>query len=338
MVSLVTVFVAALLLTAIPGRGMIAWLRRLGARQTVSEDAPAAHAAKQGTPTMGGLMFLAPFVVITIVAATAGGASRNEPAFVPILLMTAGFAVIGFADDFLSARRGRNLGLTARQKFIAQSIIAIGFVLWIARTAQTITTQVQLVPTGVALPPLDLGWLYYPLAVLFTVGLSNATNITDGLDGLAGGVTLVVCVATAALVWLAHPQLSLLVMTMAGGLAGFLWWNAHPAKVFMGDTGSLPLGAALAGVAIAGKQELGIIVASLFCWAELISVMIQVGVFKWRKRRAGIEYARANRVFLRTPLHHHFEEMGVPETAIVTRCWIAGAALAALALLWGRLG
>jgi phospho-N-acetylmuramoyl-pentapeptide-transferase len=174
--------------------------------------------------------------------------------------------------------------------------------------------------------------------VLFIVGLSNATNITDGLDGLASGVTILICVAAAAMVWLSHPWLSVYTVALAGGLAGFLWWNAHPARVFMGDTGSLPLGAALAGVALAGKHEVGLIIASLVCWAELISVMIQVTVFKWRRRTRGIEYARGHRVFRRTPLHHHFEELGVPETAIVTRFWIAGALVAALSLLWGRIG
>ena len=336
--SLVAAFIAVFLLTALPGRATIEWLRGLGAKQTISQDAPVAHAAKQGTPTMGGLMFLAPFVLVMLGVLAAHGFGRTEPALPPIFMMTFAFAGIGFADDFLSAKRGRNLGLTAPQKFIAQCIVAIGFVIWMARTAQPITTQIQLSPTGMLVPPLELGWLYYPLAALLLVGLSNATNITDGLDGLASGVTILICIAAAALVWIAHPELSLLSMALAGGLVGFLWWNAHPAKVFMGDTGSLPLGAAIGGVALAGKQEVALIVASLVCWAELISVIIQVSVFKWRKRRRGIEFARENRVFRRTPLHHHFEEMGIPETAIVSRFWIAGAILAALALLWGRLG
>src|SRR5205814_3803944 len=121
----------------------------------------------------------------------------------------------------------------------------------------------------------------------------------DGLDGLASGVTILISIVLAALVWMTHPELGLFSIVLAGGLAGFLWWNAHPARVFMGDTGSLPLGAALAGIALVGKQEIGVIVASLVCWAELISVIIQVSVFKWRKARKGIEYARANRIFRR---------------------------------------
>src|SRR5205814_5922958 len=132
------------------------------------------------------------------------------------------------------------------------------------------------------------------------VGLSNATNFTDGLDGLSSGVTILICLALAALVTHSpYQSLDFFTVALAGGLAGFLWWNAHPARVFMGDTGSLPLGAALAGIALVGKQEIGVIVASLVCWAELISVIIQVSVFKWRKARKGIEYARANRIFRR---------------------------------------
>jgi phospho-N-acetylmuramoyl-pentapeptide-transferase len=336
--SLVAVFVAMILLTALPGRAVIGRLRGLGARQTVSQDAPAAHSAKQGTPTMGALMFLAPFVVIILGILALRGRERADPALAPVFLTTIAFAGIGFLDDYLKAKRGKNLGLTSRQKFVAQCIVAIGFVLWLARTAQPVTTQVELLPARTGVAPLELGWLYYALAVLFLVGLSNATNFADGLDGLAAGLALLICGAAAALVWLSHPQLSLLTVALAGGLAGFLWWNAHPARVFMGDTGSLALGAALACVALAGKQEIPIIVASLVCWAELISAMVQVSVFKWRKRTRGIEYARANRVFRRTPLHHHFEELGVPETAIVTRFWIAGALAAALALLWARSG
>ncbi|HLV78769.1 MAG TPA: hypothetical protein VKT32_00770, partial [Chthonomonadaceae bacterium] len=182
----------------------------------------------------------------------------------------------------------------------------------------------------------SLGNAYYLLAVLFIVGLSNATNITDGLDGLSSGLTILISLALAALLTPIYPGLSFYCVVLAGGLAGFLWWNAHPAQVFMGDTGSLALGAGLAGAAMLGKQEVGLIVAALVCWIELISVIVQVTVFKWRRRRYGLEYAKGHRVFRRTPLHHHFEEAGWPETAVVTRFWLVGALCAALSLLWGR--
>jgi phospho-N-acetylmuramoyl-pentapeptide-transferase len=348
MLSLVAGFVAAFLLAAVPGRTAIALLRRLGAKQTVSADAPTTHGVKQGTPTMGGLLILFAFTVTVLAyfVLTQPGAHRHpeqDYTLLPLLLLTLGFGAIGFADDYLSAKRGKNLGLRAREKFLAQCLVAIGFALWLAKTAQPgLTTNVALLPSSLgAVAPnasvVDFGWWYYPLAVLFVVGFSNATNITDGLDGLLSGLTILISLTLAALcAQSVYPSLNLFAVALAGALLGFLWWNAHPAKVFMGDTASLALGAALAGVAIVGKQEVGLIVASLVCWAELISVMIQVSVFKWRKKRYGIEYARANRVFRRTPLHHHFEELGWPETQVVLRFWIAGALCAALALLWAR--
>jgi phospho-N-acetylmuramoyl-pentapeptide-transferase len=348
MIELVVAFIAAFLLAALPGKAMIARLRQVGAKQNVSEDAPGTHSKKQGTPTMGGLLILFALTVVVIAYMlytqfSAGANPSAHFALLPLLLLTLGYGGIGFADDYLSLVRGKNLGLRAREKFAAQCLIGIGFALWLASIAQpSSTTLVSLLPgqllsrSAAGQITLDLGWWYYPLMVLFIVGFSNATNFTDGLDGLSSGVTIFISLALAALVAALRPDLAFYCLALAGGLAGFLWWNAHPAKVFMGDTCSLALGAALAGVAILGKQEVGLIVASLVCWAELISVMIQVSVFKYRKNRYGIEYARAHRVFRRTPLHHHFEELGWPETQVVIRFWIAGAICAALALLWAR--
>jgi len=343
MLSLVAGFAAAFFLAAVPGKAVIAALRKLGARQFISADAPQAHSAKQGTPTMGGLLILFALTVTVLVYffPMQVGAHRHpeqDYTLLPLLLLTLAFGAIGFADDYLSTTRGKNLGLRAREKFFAQCLVAIGFVLWLATTAQPgLTTEVALTPTQALYPHVvSLGNAYYVLAVLFIVGLSNATNITDGLDGLSSGLTILISLALAALLTPIYPSLTFYAVALAGGLAGFLWWNAHPARVFMGDTGSLALGAGLAGAAILGKQEVGLIVAALVCWIELISVMIQVTVFKWRRRRYGLEYAKAHRVFRRTPLHHHFEEMGWPETAVVTRFWLAGALCAALSLLWGR--
>lgn len=343
MASFVVIFIVAFLLAALPGKPLIAWLRRLKAGQNISSDAPTAHLKKQGTPTMGGLLILFALtaVVVPFFFINQLGAYRHPQqdfTLLPILLMTLAFGAVGFADDYLSLKRGKNLGLRAREKFLAQCLIAIGFAFWLWGTAQTgLTTYVDLAPQG-ALPPqgINLGFWYYPLAVLLIVGLSNATNITDGLDGLSSGVTILICLSVAVLVGTLFPALAVFLVALAGGLLGFLWWNAHPARVFMGDTASLALGAGLAGVALVGKQEIGLIVASLVCWAELISVMIQVSVFKYRRRRYGLDFAKANRVFRRTPLHHHFEELGWPETAVVQRFWIAGALCAALALLWAR--
>lgn len=347
MLSFVLAFVVAFLLAVLPGKALIARLQQLKATQNISTDAPTTHTKKQGTPTMGGLLILIALTVVTLpyYLLTEFGPlhhGKSDPSLLAVLLLTLAFAAIGIADDYLSLKRGKNMGLRAREKFAAQCVVAIVFILWLASRANTQTTQIHFLPEqltnalGVDPHIHAIGWIYYPLALLFLVGLSNATNITDGLDGLSSGVTITISLAVAGLISATYPNLAFFCIALAGGLAGFLWWNAHPAKVFMGDTASLALGAGLAGVAMLAKQEMGLIVASLVCWAELISVMIQVTVFKYRRRKHGIEYARANRVFRRTPLHHHFEELGIPETQVVQRLWIASALCAALALLWSQ--
>jgi phospho-N-acetylmuramoyl-pentapeptide-transferase len=334
MASLAVGFLAAFLLAALPGRFVIAWLRSLGAKQHISTDAPTAHAAKQGTPTMGGVLILFS-LTLTVLAGYLLRRSSTEPDpyTLPLLIITLAHGAIGFADDYLSVKRGKNLGLRAREKFAAQVLLATGFSFWLAGIAQTgLTTHIELWPGKV----LFLDWFYYVLVAFFMVGFSNATNITDGLDGLSGGLALILSLTVAALVAPLYPALVFFCCALAGALAGFLWWNAHPANVFMGDTGSLALGAALLGAGVLGKKEIGFLIAALVCWVELASVMIQVSVFKWRRRTRGLDYAKAHRVFRRSPLHHHFEESGCPETQVVLRFWIMGGLCAALALFWQR--
>ena len=333
--------VAAFLLAALPGQKAVALLRKLGAKQNVSVNAPAAHSAKQGTPTMGGLLILLALTV-TILAERgyeiATNATETAP-LIPLLILTLAFGAIGFLDDFLSAKRGKNLGLRAREKLLAQCLAAVAFLFW-----QAITAHGDGI-TNLAVAPVEgpFSWLphfinlhnwYYPIALLFIVGFSNATNITDGLDGLSSGITITICLAMTAIFSFAAPGYGFFTLALAGALAGFLWWNAPPAKMFMGDTGSLALGAGLAGAALLAKCEIPLIIASLVCWVELASVMIQVIVFKWRKKTKGLDYAKANRVFRRAPLHHHFEELDWPETQVVIRFWIVSALCAGFALLW----
>jgi phospho-N-acetylmuramoyl-pentapeptide-transferase len=346
--------ITGFLLAALPGERAIGLLRKLNARQNISEDAPASHQAKQGTPTMGGLLILASITITTLlyIAFSQLGAHRHavdDWALLPILLVTLAFGGIGFADDYLSAKRGKNLGLRAREKLAAQILVASLFLAWTFLSAKPgLTTYIEVIPAslsetglfraiGIVGPlAIDLHWLYYPAALLYIVGMSNATNITDGLDGLSSGITIVMSLATCALVYAMRPELGIFCAALAGALGGFLWWNAHPARVFMGDTCSLALGAGLAAVSMAGKQEIGVIIASSVCWAELLSVMVQVTVFKLRKKRHGLEYAQKNRLFKRAPLHHHFEECGWKETQVVVRFWIAAALMAAVSLLWIR--
>ncbi len=309
------------------GNPLIRLLRRIGARQTVSEDAPAGHRAKQGTPTMGGLIILAG---IAAAACYALVANPNHVTHLGVLLLTLAYGGIGFLDDYLIVRRGKNLGLKARQKLGLQALVAVLFLVWIASTA--IPGRSTVVGT------LDLGPWYYVAAFLYLVGFANAVNFADGLDGLAAGLCLILAVVLALLVSVVgHLSWVMLFLgSVAGGCAAFLVFNRHPARIFMGDTGSLALGAALAGAAILGKAELLLALCAGVVWAELISVMLQVAVFQWRKRTHGLEYARAHRLFRRTPLHHHFEELGWGETRVVAVFWLSTLVLAAGALLIHR--
>ncbi len=315
-------FVAALVAGTAIGKPVIDVLRIRGARQTVSEDAPSSHAAKQGTPTMGGIIILVAFTA-GFAAAWLGGARLSGA--VPVCVLIACCAAIGLWDDLLIARRGKNLGLKARHKLALQVIAAIGFVCWLSGS---ITTTVQ----GV-----ELGWAYYPLAVVLIVGLTNAVNLMDGLDGLAAGVCAIILVGIVLASSVHNAAWSVcLAASLAGGCCAFLWFNCHPAQVFMGDTGSLALGGAIAGLALAGKLEVPTQVFAVVPWIETLSVIGQVAVFKVRKAQRGLAYAQVHRLFRRTPLHHHFEELGMPETRIVARFWLASAAAVALGLLVWR--
>jgi len=324
-------FVAGFLISALLGVPAIRILARSGVRQTVSEDAPSRHSEKQGTPTMGGLLILAGLTVPVLFDLLVHPEHLSALA---LLGLTLGFGAIGFLDDFLIATRGRNLGLRAREKLALQFAVAAAFIIWLAVTAVPLRTTVVRFWTDI-----ELGTAYYVLGVLLIVGVSNAVNFLDGLDGLAAGVCAQIALALALTAYAGHglDWLPLFGGAVAGGAAGFLWYNAHPAQLFMGDTGSLALGAALAGMAMIGKVEVPFQFYSFVPWAALFSVLIQVSVFKYRTRRYGLEYARANRAFRRTPIHHHFEELGWPETRIVARFWIATAiAIAVTVAVIGR--
>lgn len=310
-------------LTAIP---VIALLRRKKLGQTIREDGPDRHLGKAGTPTMGG-------VVILFGAAAGTIASWH---FFPkqfwfsvllLALMTA-VAGIGAIDDWGKIKRGRGDGLKARQKlalqFLAASLFVLG--LWWMDNGATI---------GVPFTHLTwrLGWWYYPLAVLYVALMSNAINLTDGLDGLAAGTTTASAFAMAGLAWyvqqgqamqMGHAVATFLACLGAACLA-FLWYNQHPAKVFMGDTGSLAIGAALAGAALIIKQEILFLGIGLIFLIETGSVILQVLYFKLTKRL----YGEGRRIFRMTPFHHHLELGGWTEPQIVTRAWLFAIVLAA---------
>ncbi|HUV05202.1 MAG TPA: phospho-N-acetylmuramoyl-pentapeptide-transferase [Armatimonadota bacterium] len=317
MTSAAAAFLVAAVVSMAVGARVIRVLAGLKLRQTISEDAPERHREKQGTPTMGGL-------IILIGAAVGVAVCRmTDPRVWAVVLMTLAFAALGFVDDYLIALRGKSLGLKARQKLLVQFLIAIGFVLWVNANRAVYPTVLPLWGDRT----IDLAWLYYPFAVLLVVGMSNAVNLADGLDGLVAGLVTIAASTLGALVLGAHGAnlgLVILAWALAGGCLGFLWYNCNPARVFMGDIGSLALGAALAGIAIAGRREfLFLIVGAIFA-IEALSVMIQVVSFKTTRRR----------VFKMTPIHHHFELSGWAEQKIVTRLWILQGLISLAALAW----
>ncbi len=303
-------------LTLAAGRSVIAWLRRAGAVQAVRPDAPARHAEKSGTPTMGGLLIVGAALAAALLAA--GGTGHISGALWGWAAVVVLFAAVGGLDDALGIVRRRNLGLRAREKLALQLPVAL-------LLGAYVMTRPQL-GSALTFPGtpwrVDLGWAYPVFCALLIVGMANAVNLTDGLDGLAAGSvaiaagTLVVLTARLGLV-----PLSVGAAALGGAALGFLWYNAHPARVFMGDVGSQALGAGLGVIGILSKMELlTVIVGGVFV-AEALSVMLQVAYFKM---------TGGGRLFRMSPIHHHFELAGWTETQTVVRFWILGALLAAL--------
>ncbi|MBN1394309.1 MAG: phospho-N-acetylmuramoyl-pentapeptide-transferase [Pirellulales bacterium] len=320
-------FLAAVLL----GPRWIAWLKPRFREPIKSDSAEIArlHGGKQSTPTMGGL-----FVVAAILAAAMVFGDLNNVYLPPALFTIVGLTAIGAVDDLVKIRSPRN-GLSARWKLVAQTVVAAAAAVWFYRCQSAVPDGLTLHVPLVA-EPIQLGMWFIPLAVLVIVGSSNAVNLADGLDGLAGGCLLAAAAAMTGLVyaaghaeWAAYlgvpriPQageMTVLAGAMIGGVLGFLWFNCHPAQVFLGNTGALPLGGLLGVLALVARQELLLLVIAGVFVVEAVSVILQVGYYKLRRRR----------LFRCAPLHHHFQLLGWAENKIVVRFWIA-AALCALA-------
>jgi len=344
--------VTALLLSFLVGPVIIRVLKRRRIDQVVRAGTPDSHAGKGQTPTMGGLII----ITATIVPTLLWGRLSNRYLWVAMLVMF-WMGAIGFLDDFLKlrqkARGEENRGLIERYKLGGQIAIglALGLYVWqfpLSALAGASTTlpfykYVLIVPLVPA-----LGWVYVLFVTFVMAGTSNAVNMTDGLDGLAAGLVAIAAFTFAAFAYVigrvdASRYLGLFFMNGAGELAvfcaaimgaciGFLWFNTNPAQVFMGDTGSLALGGALGAIGVLLKSEfLLLFVGGLFV-AEMLSVILQRYVFKFRRWRYGVDYARAHRVFRRAPLHHHFEMIGWTESQVVVRFWIIGILCAFVAL------
>ncbi len=315
----------ALFLVLLLGPWMIERLRRLQIGQYIREEGPQAHRAKAGTPTMGGVLILAGILVPTLLWADL----TNRNVWIAVLA-TAAFGAIGFADDYIKVVKKRNLGLTARRKLGAQLLVGLSVGLTLYFVAHSEPTQYS---TRVVFPFVksftpELGFVFVIGAMLLVTFASNAVNLTDGLDGLAIGSTLIVAAAFTGLAYVSGHrrfsdyldvlylpgagELTVFCGAMVGASMGFLWWNCYPASVFMGDVGSLSLGGALGTVALLIKQELLLFAVGGLFVVEALSVMLQVASFKLTGKR----------IFRMAPLHHHFELLGWKEPQIIIRFWI----------------
>lgn len=291
--------VTAFAICAISGPFFIPALTKLKFGQSIRECGPQAHLKKSGTPTMGGLMMLLAIVVATV----AWG--KLTPQVWIALILTLGHGVIGFVDDYIKVVLKRNLGLNARQKLLMQFCLAGSYLFYLELTAMN-DFSVWIPGTGATI---DLGIGYYLFAFLLLVGTTNAVNLTDGLDGLASSVTVPVALAYSFIAFtLGKTELSVFAMALVGSCLGFLLFNKYPAKIFMGDTGSLALGGGIAALALLTKTELLLVIIGGIYVLEALSVILQVAYFK----KSG-----GKRLFRMSPIHHHFELGGWKETKVV---------------------
>lgn len=310
MVRILLAAAAAFVISAAVGWVLIPILRALHAGQSIKEIGPNWHKNKEGTPTMGGIMFIAAVIVVVLAFGWQDMAGGNWQA-----LFVLGFSLvcgaIGFVDDYAKIRKHENTGLTAGWKFLLQLAAAIAFT--VLMRGQGYLTPNLFVPFfNVTFP---LPWVVYMVFAAFVmVGTVNAVNLTDGIDGLATGVTIPVALFYMAVsAWFGRNDLAILSAALAGGLAAFLIYNFHPAKVFMGDTGSLFLGGAVCGLAFAYDKPLILIFVGVVYILETLSDILQVFYFKLTKRRTG----EGKRIFLMAPLHHHYEKKGWSEEKVV---------------------
>ena len=324
--EMVIAFVVSFAVTAlVGGKVILPALRRLKAGQAIREDGPKWHMGKAGTPTMGGLMFMLGILAAIIVAGWKN-MMAGDLSHLYIFLFALVFGVIGFLDDYEKVKKKQNLGLTALQKFVLQLAAAVAF-LMLMRYEGLLSPNLYIPFVNISIP---LSWpLYMVFAAFVVVGAVNAVNLTDGLDGLATSVTIPVGLFFAVVaVWWGYTQLGVFAAAMLGGLFAFLIFNAHPAKTFMGDTGSLFLGGAVAGLALAFDMPLILLPVGIVYIAETLSVILQVGYFK---------LTHGKRLFKMAPIHHHFEMCGWNEVKVVTVFTLVSAVFCALAL-WGVVG
>lgn len=307
--------IISLVMVMAMGPVVIPALHNLKFGQTVRDDGPQTHLKKNGTPTMGGVMMMIAIFATTLIR------TRISTDVLMMLLCMLGFGFIGLLDDMVKIRQTRSLGLTPKQKIVLQVVLAFAIAMYrykeIGEGAQFIIPFVQ--------TTINIGIIYVPIMMVVIIGTVNAVNLTDGLDGLASGITAIVATffAIFALVIVNNVEVSQMAAATMGACIGFLWFNANPAKVFMGDAGSMALGGAVTALAIFTDSVLIIPIVGGIYFAEALSVMIQVSHYKRTKKR----------IFKMAPLHHHYEQCGWPETKVVFRFWIVTIMLALLGIV-----
>jgi len=320
-----------LLLCYIFGPGIIEALKRLNIGQSIREDGPKTHLAKAGTPTMGGT-----FIILSVVISMLFWMDLQSWRVWLVMGAFIAFGIVGFADDYLKVTKHNSDGLPARAKLAGQFIIALVVMLILYYNGGEGSTLLYI--PFLRNPVIDLGVLWIPFGILLIMGESNAVNFTDGLDGLLAGIMILVFVALTLLTYLTGRvdfseylgipfiagtgELTVFCLAVVGACVGFLWFNAHPAEVFIGDVGSLPLGGVIAIISLIIKKEILMLIVGGVFVLEIASVIIQVVSYKLRKKR----------VFKMAPIHHHFELAGWPETKVVIRFWILGGLFAIIAM------
>ncbi len=331
--------ITALLIAFILGPRIIRALQKRKVGEVIRTTGPETHLSKQGTPTMGGIIVLASVILPTLLW------SRLDDQYILLILLATGWmGAIGFLDDYLKVIKKLPRGLVAKYKLAGQLTLGlfIGSVLYFFPENSQLKSVISI--PFVANGSFDMGWLYIPLVVLVITGTSNAVNLTDGLDGLATGLTAIAALTFGAIAYATGRfdfsdylnivylpgtgELFIFALALVGACIAFLWFNAYPAKVFMGDTGSLAMGAALGTLAVLLKKEILLVIIGGVFVAESLTVMLQVAYFKYTRHKTGV----GKRIFLMAPIHHHFEKKGWHENTVVVRFWIIGILLALLSL------
>ena len=307
--------IVAFAISAVLGPVIIPFLRKLKFGQTVRDDGPQSHLKKNGTPTMGGLIFLISVILTSCIY------MKDYPQIIPILFVTVGYGVIGFLDDYIKIVLKRSEGLTPSQKMFGQILVTGVFAVYMYKFSGISMEMIVPFFPGVTL---DLGFLTIPVMFLAVIGTVNGVNFTDGLDGLATSVTIMVAVFFGVVALGVGSGVWPITAAVIGALLGFLLFNVHPASVFMGDTGSLALGGFVAATAYMLQMPIFILIVGLIYWIEILSVIIQVGYFK---------ISHGKRIFRMAPIHHHFELGGWSETRVVAVFTITTASLCLIGLM-----